>query len=702
MSTNLSRLWYYFLQPIRLFKTYERKNLQFDLTAGITVAIILLPQAIAFAIIAELPPQMGLYTAIVGAIIGALWGASRQIHTGPTIAMSLLVLSVLMSVAEPGTPQFIVAAGVVAVIAGIFQLTMGLARLGALVNFVSYSVVVGFTTGAGILIAIKQLRLLLGLEFTGRSIIQTLQGIVTHLPNIHWLTFVLGMGTLIIVILLRKVRPKWPGALMSMVGASLIVYVLDLDQAGVAVIGQLPQGLPPLADLPLPDLKYVSTLVPGALVVGAIGLVSTSAIARSMATQTGQRLDSNQEFVGQGLANVAAGLFSGFACAGSFSRSAVNLNANAKTPVSAIFSSLLVLLAMFALAPMVAYLPTAALAGVLIVTAYRMIDRAEIKRIWQGTRSDAVILLVTLLGTLLLRLELAILLGILLSFAFYILKTGHPRVQAVVPDGEFKHFLPQLPHQLTCPQLGILSIAGDLYFGAASQVEEAVQHYLTNHPEQRFLLLRMEHINHCDLRGTQLLDDIRQRCCKRGGDLFLVKVQKEVLAFMQSAGFYHRLGADHFLNEEESVTGLFYHILDPAVCIYECNARVFAECQNLPRRSYPPNIPVYTPELAGAAETVLPQTLWEVLQSDTPPVVIDVREPREFQQGHIPQAKSLPLSQLFSTALGISWQDVVLVCRSGKRSAQAAAYLAPHHRGHLQILQGGMLAWEGAGLRVSS
>jgi SulP family sulfate permease len=238
-----------------------------------------------------------------------------------------------------------------------------------------------------------------------------------------------------------------------------------------------------------------------------------------------------------------------------------------------------------------------------------------------------------------------------------------------------------------------------LYFGAAPQVEEAVQDYLTGRPEQRFLLLRMEHINHCDLRGTQVLDDIRQRCMQRGGDIFLMKVQAEVLAFMRSSGFYNRLGSDHFLTEEESVTHLFHHVLDPAVCIYECNARVFAECQNLPKRRYPSDIPVYTPELADVTKTILPQTLWQVLQSDTPPTVIDVREPREFQQGHIPQAKSRPLSQLLSTAWGASRQNIVLVCRSGKRSVQAAAYLSLHYQGHIQILQGGMLAWESAGLR---
>jgi SulP family sulfate permease len=698
MSVNLHRVSYYFLQPLRLFQTYERRNLQPDLMAGLTVAVILLPQAIAFAIIAELPPEMGLYTAIVGAVVGALWGSSNQIHTGPTNAISLLVLSVLLAIAVPGTPEFIVAAGLIAVMAGVFQLMMGLARLGVLVNFVSHSVVIGFSSGAGILIAIKQLRPLLGLEFTSHSLMETMQGVATHLPEIHWPTFILGVGTMVLIVLLPKLNPKLPGALISMVLASVMVYILGLDNAGVEVIGQLPRSLPPLSDLPLLDLNFISSLSTGALVVGAIGLVETTAIARSIATQTGQRLSSNQEFVGQGLANIAVGLSSGYPGAGSFSRSAVNFKANARTPLSAIFSSLFVLIGMFTLAPLAAYLPRAALAGVLIVTAYGMIDRAEAKRIWRGAQNDAIILAVTFLGTLFLHIELAILLGILLSFAFYIVKTGYPRVYPVAPDKNYKHFVQQSLTQPACPQLGILEISGDLYFGATSQVKEAVQQYLASHPDQRFLLLRMKHINHCDLQGTQVLEDIWQRCRQRGGDLFFMKVQQEVLAFMQSSGFYDRLGAPHFLDEEESISRLFHHVLDPAVCIYECNARIFAECQNLPKAVYPAEIPTYTPALANGVAKVSPHALWQKLQKNTPPLVIDVRESREFKQNHIPHAQSLPLSKLLSNSSGLSQvQDIVLVCRSGKRSIQAAAYLSPHHRGRVQVLQGGMLAWESTG-----
>jgi len=700
---NLGYIPGFFAQPVRLFKSYDRSNLRPDLIAGITIAVILLPQAIAFALIAELPPEMGLYAAIVGAIIGALWGSSNQSHTGPTNAISLLVLSVLLTVATPGTLEFVVAAGLMAVMVGIFQLIMGLARLGVLVNFVSHSVIVGFSSGAGVLIAFNQLRTLFGLHFSSHNLVETLYGVAINLLNTHTPTAVLGIGTIVLIVILRKINPKLPTALISMVVASGFVYVLRLNEQGVDVIGQLPNSLPPLASIPLFDLDFIARLSTGALAVGAIGLVETTAIAQSIASQTGQRLDSNQEFVGQGLANIAAGFFSGYACAGSFSRSAVNFKAGARTPFSAIFSSLFVLVAMFTLAPLAVYLPRAALAGVLIVTAYGMIDRVEISRIWQGTRGDAIIMLVTFLGTLLLHIEFAVLLGILLSFALYIMKTSVPRVYSVLPDKDFKHFTQQKPNQPSCPQLGILKISGDLYFGAVSHVEEAVHHHLVTHLDQRFLLLRMEGVNQCDFSGIHALEAIRRLCQERGGDLFFMKVQKPVLEVMKTTDFYKKLGPDHFLAEDEAIGHLFYKVIDPAICIYECSVRAFGECQNLPKRTFVlDGIPLYTSapppdSIAG----IVPEELWQKLRygpSLVSPLIIDVREPREFRQGHIPQARLMPLPQILANAKDLPYdREIILVCRGGRRSARAAYALQQKGYNKVSILRGGMLAWETAG-----
>jgi SulP family sulfate permease len=697
--SNLSHVPRYFQEPVRLVRGYKRANLQPDLMAGLTVAVILLPQAIAFAIIAELPPQYGLYAAIVGAIVGGLFGSSNQAHTGPTNAISLLVVSVLLLVATPDTPEFLLAAGMLAVMVGVFQLVLGLAGLGVLVNFVSHSVVVGFTAGAGVLIAVKQLRPFLGLEFSSHSLTDTVTQMVVHLPETHLPTLALGVGTVIIILGLRRINRNLPGPLIAMVVSSAFVWALGLHENGVSVIGQLPTGLPPLVRLPLFDIDLIGRLSIGAVAVGAIGLVETTAIARSISTQTGQRLDSNQEFVGQGLANISVGFLSGYPGAGSFSRSAVNHRANAKTRMAAIFSGIFVLVAMFVLAPLAVYLPRTALAGVLIVTAYGMVDKAEIARIWRSTRGDALIMMVTLLGTLFLELEFAVLAGILVSMGIYIVTTSIPHVFAELPDSSFKHFLKKEPEQNECPQLGIIKVSGDLYFGAVNHVEEALLQQLTDNPDQRYLLLRMHGINNCDFSGIHMLESVRKACRDRGGDLYFMKAQPQVLDFMKSTGFYDEIGASNFLEEEDAIQYLFHKVLDPSICIYECDERTFKECQKLPKRKFPMEIPLHTDIPAGAVPLVTAPELWHTLKNEHPPVVIDVREPREFSQGHIVQAQLVPLPRLMSEALDLpEEQAIVLVCRGGRRSLRAAYLLTSRGYTNIAALQGGMLAWESANL----
>lgn len=590
------------------------------------------------------------------------------------------------------------AAGMLALMVGVMQLSLGLFRLGVLVNFVSHSVVVGFASGAGVLIAVKQLRHILGLDFSSHSLIETLHGLTTHILDTEPFTALLGIITVVTVLVVRRLNPRLPGALIGMVIASLAVFLLRLDQIGVAVIGEMPRSLPPLADLPFLDLGLIAELSTGALAVAAIGLVETVAIARSIATQTGQRLDSNQEFVGQGLANVAAGIFSGYPCAGSFSRSAVNFKSGARTPMSAIFSALFVLVGMFVLAPLAAFLPRAALAGVLIVTAVGMIDFAQISRIWRGARADAGILTLTLLGTLFLHIDFAVLSGILLSFAVYIMNTSVPKVYPVLPDDRFRHLLPQ-SDKASCPQLGLIEIRGDLYFGAVSHVEKTIDSHMDRNPEQRFILLRMQRVNQCDFTGIHGLESILRACRERGGDLFLTGVQAPVLAFMKSTGFYDHLGPDHFVSGDTAIDHLFHRVIDPAICIYECSVRAFKECQNLPKREYQGEIPSATTITAEGFTEIEARNLWDRLHQDMPPLIVDVREPREFQQGHIPQARLVPFPRLLSDLSDLPQShSLVFVCRGGRRSTRAACALYSKGYKNILVLKGGMLAWEAEGL----
>ena len=699
----------YLQEPARLLSGYNRVNLRPDLFAGLTVGVIVLPQAIAFSLLAGLPPQMGLYTAIMGGIAAALWGSSDQLHSGPTNTISLLLFSTLAILVAPNSSDFIIAAGLVTIMVGVFQLSLGLLRLGFIVNFVSHSVIVGFSTGAGVLIALRQIDPLLGLSVPRSDVLTGIQGTILALPQTQVLTAALGVGTMLVIILLRRFAPRLPGALIAIGLATLAVYLLGDRAADVAVIGQLPGGIPPLARLPYLNLDMIGRLSTGALAIAAIGLVQTTAVSRSLATQTRQRLDNNQEFVGQGIANIFSGLFSGYATSGSFTISAVKFRSGARTRLASVFASLIVLLLMLTVGPVGAYMPVSALAGTLIITAYNMIDRAEIRRIFQGAPGDAIIMVVTFLGTIFLELDFAVLSGILLSFVLYLIRTSAPRVQIVVPDESFRHFAHR-PEAPLCPQLGIVEIQGDLYFGAVSHIEEEILELAARYPEQRFLLIRMHQVNQVDFSGIHMLENLVQSYRDRGGDVFLVRVGWQARRLMETTGSLSYLGLRNLLDEDDAVDFLFHRVLDPAVCIYECPVRVFRECQNLPKRFdlidiSPQGIGVggaQSSNGATAGSLVGPRDVWVMLRTlpdAQKPVILDVREPREFHRSHIAEAQSVPLSTLLQHGLVLAAdKPIILVCQSGRRSRRAAAVLHSLGYSDISLVDGGMQAWETAGL----
>ncbi len=692
----------YLRQPVQLARGYNRAQLRPDLVAGLTVGVVLLPQAIAFSLLAQLPPQMGLYTAVIGGIVAALWGSSEHLHTGPTNTLSLLVFSTLAVSSLPGSQEYIVAAGVLAVMAGALQVGLGLLRLGFIVNFVSHSVIVGFGTAAGLLIALRQLDPLLGLSLPRTNVLSGLVNTVLATPESHLLTAAIGLGSMALIIILRRVAPRLPGSLIALLLATAVVYVLGERGAGIAVIGPISGGLPSLARLPLFDLQLLGDLSTGALALAAIGLVQTTAVSRSLASQTHQRLDNNQEFVGQGLANALSGLLGGYATSGSFTISAVKFRAGAQTRVASIVASLVVLLVMLTAGPIGNYMPVSALAAALIITAYNMIDRAEIRRILRGAPGDAIIMVVTFLGTLFLNLDFAVLVGILLSFVLYVMRTSAPRVQVVVPDSDFRHFAHR-PDAPVCPQMGIVEIQGDLYFGAVNHIEEEILRAAAHNPGQRFLVIRMHHVNQMDFSGIHMLESLVRTFRDTGGDVFLVRVSPQGRRLMASTGCLAYLGEDNILDEDDVVNYTFHHVLDPAICIYECPVRVFRECQNLPKRFdliAPPMLG--RPIAAFDCPEIAPRDLWQAVRAAPPaqrPAILDVREPREFRRSHIAEAQSLPLSTLLAQGLVLADdRPVVLVCQSGRRSRRAAAVLRDLGYHDVALVKGGMQAWEAAGL----
>ena len=690
----------FFLRPWNILKSYSADMLRPDLTAGLNVAVVLLPQAIAYAMIAELPPQTGLYTAVVGAIIGALWGSSRHLHTGPTNASSLLVLATLLTVAQPGTPEFLAAAGFLAVITGVMKLVMGLARMGALVNFVADSVVVGFTAGASVLISVNQLRHLFRLDLASRPIFRdTVADLSGALGTIHPESAALGVGTIVVIFALKRWRPRWPGALIGMILAAAVTAVFSLDRHGVLVLGVLPRSLPPLTSLPLLNSELMGRLSAGALAITAIGLVEAVSISRSIAQRSGQRLNTNQEFVGQGLSNIVCGFFSGYAGSGSLTRSTLNYESGARSPLASIFSGLWVLLAVLALAPLTVYLPRAALAGVLLATAFGMVDRTEIRRIFRSSRGDSTILIATLISTLVLPLEFAVLAGVMVSFGRYLLHTSMPTVSELSPDDTFSHLVPLRGRRPSCPQLGIVEIDGSLYFGAVNHVEQEMIRIRNRRPGQIFLLLRMKRVNHCDVSGIHMLEALIRRYRERGGDVFLTGVRPAVLHLMSASGFLRFLGHTNVLRKEDPLGHLFTNVLHPGICIYECDRRVFAECQALPKHNESDDARLIEAISHDKVERIRPSALLKQMQERPDRLIlIDVGERREYARLHIAGSVNISLPQLTVRTDEIPHdRTLMLISRIGRRSTLAAHILHDLGFTDIKVLDGGMLAWEAAG-----
>lgn len=687
-------------RPVDVLRDVRRENLGPDLFAALTVTMVVLPQTMAYAILGGLPPEVGLYAAAVASIVGALWGSSIQLQTGPSNTVALLTLAAITPLAAIGSSAYLAAASLLALMGGVLRLVMGLARLGLLVRFVSDAVIVGFTAGAGVLIAINQLRDLLGLQLSSTAeLIDTVQAIALHLDQIHLPSVAVGLLAIGLIIGLKRVNRRIPGPLVAIIAAAAAVALLRLD---VKMVSSLPRGLPPFKLPPLTDLKLVGQLSTAALSISAIGLVEAISNARAMAGQTGQRLDSNQEFVGQGMANIMCGFFTGCPVTGSFGRSNLNLQAGAQSPMANVFIGLMVIVALLFLGPAASLLPKAALAGVVLVTAYSLIDRQEIARIWRGRGADRLTLLVTLVATLTLPLQFAILAGILMSVGSYLLQTSTPRVRTVLPTPDYRHF-EHRPNEPACPQLSITEILGDLYFGAVQHVDEQVYRNLVSHPGQCYLLLRMNNVHSCDISGIHALESIVRAYRQQGGQVFLSRVRQPVLQVLTSSGFLENLGADHLLPEDTAISTLFHHVLDPAICIYECPVRVFRECQNLPKQLHAEiTLPRLGPHPAPAP-TIEPAALWQALHNAEPPLAIDVREPREFRQGRVPGSQSIPLPRLLGN-LDLAPHDrpVVLICRGGRRSARAAAALLAAGHPHVASLRGGMVAWEAANLLEAS
>lgn len=563
------------------FKLVSRDSIKADLAAGLTGAVIVLPQGVAFATIAGLPPEYGLYTAMVTPIIAALFGSSYHLVSGPTTAISIVVFSAISHYAQPGTPEFISLALTLTFLAGVYQLAFGIARMGSLVNFVSHTVVIGFTAGAAILIATSQMKHILGVEIPkGESFLHTWVDVFQGLGEVKYALIVIAAVTLGTALLVKKVLPKAPNLLIGMIVGSLVALVLKQTTATpIPLVGEIPAHLPPLSS-PIFAMATIKQLAPEAFAVALLGLIEAVSISRAVATKSNQRINSSQEFVGQGLSNMFGSFFSSYAGSGSFTRSGINYSAGARTPMSAIFAAMFLMLIVLLIAPLTAYLPVAAMGGVILLVAYNLIDFHHIGNTIKFSRSETAILATTFFATLFLELEFAIYLGVLVSILFFLARTSSPQIPTLsvdVDDPKRKLININKKPLKQCPQLKIIRIDMSIYFGSINFIQERIARICENERIYHILIVASG-VNFIDLAGAEALVMENNRLKQQGGGLYFVGLKSSVYEFAARTCFVQRIGSDHFFDTKTDAVHSIYQKLDKEIC-QTCPSQIFQECQ---------------------------------------------------------------------------------------------------------------------------
>lgn len=585
---NTCPIWLSTLLPfLRWWPMVNRDTMRADVMAGLTGAIVVLPQGVAFAVIAGMPPEYGLYTAMIPAIIAALFGSSWHLVSGPTTAASLVLFATLSAHATPSTGEYVALALTLTFMVGVTQIVMGWAKLGTLVNFISHSVVIGFTAGAAILIASNQIKNFFGLEIPrGLHFHEIIWTFLGKIGDINPYVAAAGIATLASGILIKRFYPKIPYMIVAILVGSAVGVLLDVIFGNavthIKTVGALPATLPPLS---MPDFSpaTLKELAPAVLAVTLLALTEAISIARAVAVKTGQHINSNQEFIGQGLSNMVGSFFSAYVATGSFNRTGVNYQAGARTPVASVLAGLLLIGVVLAVAPLAAYLPNAAMAGILFLVAWGLIDFHHIHKIFQASRSDTLVMAVTFIATLTLELEFAILLGVMLSLVMYLNRTSKPKVLVRVPNPTAvrRKFVtdPKLPE---CPQLKIVRIDGSLFFGAVDHVAETLRRFREQHPEQKHVLMVASGINFLDVAGAELLAQEAQNYRRIGGGLYLYDLKEGVCGPLRRGGYIKDIGEENIFSSKAEALAALIEELDTKIC-QTCDRRIFNECANLPK-----------------------------------------------------------------------------------------------------------------------
>jgi SulP family sulfate permease len=557
----------------------DRRTLPADLIAGLTGAIIVLPQGVAFATIAGMPPEYGLYAAIVPTIVAALFGSSWHLVAGPSTTASLVLATALPAFAEPGSALYVKLAITLAFMVGLMELSLGFLRLGALVNFISHSVIVGFTAGVGILIIITQTRNFIGLPVPkGLPVHALILYLASHIRDADVATTLTGLITLAIGIALKVYLPRIPFMVVAIAAGCAAGAIFNAAGAHVATVGTLPSHLPPLS-APSFDPAVWMMLMPAALALAISALNESVSISRALAIRTGQHVDANQEFVGQGMANMLGSFFSGYVVSSSFNRSALNYAVGAQTPISALSAGITLAAILSVAAPLALYLPYSAMAASLFLIGWSLVDLANIAQIARTSRTETSILIATLLAALFIQVQVAILAGVVLSLVVYLYRTSNPRIVHRVPNPasptrKMTEPRPDLPE---CPQFHIIRFNGSLFFGAVNAFKDELLRCQQLNPNCRHLAIIMAGVNFADIAGAEALSQMARHYRERGGCLYLICLNSTVRDLLERGGYLDMIGRQNVFSSKTAAFRYIYTKLHYDLC-RSCKLRVFVEC----------------------------------------------------------------------------------------------------------------------------
>ncbi len=545
--------------------TYRRDTFSADAIAAIIVTIMLIPQSLAYALLAGLPPEIGLYASIAPLVIYTIFETSMTLAVGLVAVTSLMTASAIGELMVRGTPEYLGAAIVLALISGLILIAMGVARLGFLANFLSHPVISGFITASAVIIALSQMKHIFGIHVEGHNLIEQISSLIASLSDTNLSTLAIGASTIgflfwsrrMLASLLEQIGlSKWmanslskAAPVVAVIATTVAVWALDLQAAGVAVVGDILRGLP-IPTLPSFDAALWSMLFLPALMIGVVGYVETISVAQTLAAKRRERIDPDQELVAMGAANVGAAISGGFPVTGGFSRSIVNFDAGARTPAAGALTAIGIAIATMFLTPLLFLLPKATLAATIIVAVLTLIDFKTIRQTWAYSKSDFAAMFATIVGTLVLCVELGITAGVLLSLALFLARTSHPHFAIVGRVPETEHYRNVKRHSVeTTP--GVLSIRIDesLYFPNARFLEDTINEAISERSEIRDVILMCSAVNSIDASALESLQHINLRLKDAGITLHLSEVKGPVMDRLKRSHFLDRLAGNVFLSQ---------------------------------------------------------------------------------------------------------------------------------------------------------